>query len=224
MSRRQHSPARSAGEPWRARLSARLAGTRPRHAPEEWVFPGLTLQQSQALRSCFPKSPVPAAVLVPLIERSEPTVLLTQRASQLRSHGGQISFPGGRIESTDAGPAEAALREAREEIGLDPRFVSIAGYLPDHVILTGYRVTPVVAFVQPGFELLLDADEVAESFEVPLAVVLDGASYRSRRRRLDPGDIELEVFDLPYAGRNIWGATAGMLLTLRRMLETEPGG
>ncbi len=209
---------------WRERLSVRLAGSRPRHAPDDWLFPGLTPEQSQSLRTWFPSAPIPAAVLVPIIEREEPTVLLTQRATQMRQHAGQISFPGGRIETVDVGPAEAALREAREEIGLEPRFVSIAGYLPDHIVLTGYRVTPVVAFVQPGFELLLDADEVAESFEMPLAVVLERASYRSRRRRLDPGDMEFEVFDLPYAGRNIWGATAGMLLALRRMLETESGG
>ena len=204
---------------WRARVRAALAGTQPRHEPADWLLPGLTAEESQRYRSHFPTAPRPAAVLIPLVEREpEPTVLLTQRATQLRNHAGQISFPGGRIESSDAGPAAAALREAREEIGLDERFVSIIGYLPDHVLMSGFRVTPVVGFVRPGFELLPQPLEVHDTFEVPLSFIFEPANRRARRRQF-PGaaEAEIEVYDIPYGERNIWGATSGMLMTLYRM-------
>jgi 8-oxo-dGTP pyrophosphatase MutT (NUDIX family) len=203
---------------WRARVRQRLAGSQPHHEPGEWLVPGLTVAESQAYRSYFPANPRPAAVLVPLVEREpEPTVLLTQRATQLNHHAGQISFPGGRIEPVDAGPAAAALREAREEIGLDERFISIVGYLPDHILLTGFRVTPVVALVRPGFSLQLDAREVQETFEVPLAFVFEPRNHLARRRRFGSEGAEIELLDIPYGDRNIWGATAGMLLTLYRL-------
>ena len=203
---------------WRERVRTALAGSQPRHAREEWLLPGLTAAESQQYQAHFPAEPRPAAVLIPLVEREpDPTVLLTQRATQLRNHAGQISFPGGRIEASDAGPAAAALREAREEIGLDERFVSIVGYLPDHVLLSGFRVTPVVGFVRTGFELLPQPQEVHDTFEVPLSFIFEPANRRPRRRRF-PGatDAEIEVYDIPYGERNIWGATAGMLMTLHR--------
>src|SRR5687767_12345475 len=141
---------------------------------EHWLVPGRNAEQSREFLQHFSLNPVPAAVLVPLIEReNELTVLLTQRATQLKNHAGQISFPGGRVELEDEGPRAAALREAREEIGLDPRFVTITGYLPDHVIVSGFLVTPVVAFVQPGFELMLDPREVESTFEVPVSFLFD---------------------------------------------------
>jgi len=206
---------------WRARIEARLANTRPRHAMEDWLTPGLSLQESRSLRSFLPTTPIPAAVLVPVVEReTELTVLLTQRASQLKNHAGQISFPGGRIEPRDAGPSAAALREAHEEIGLEARFVSVVGYLADHILLSGFRVTPVVAFVRPGFELLLDAEEVSDTFEVPLNYVFEPGNQRSQRRRLGNAG-EVRVWDIQYQGRNIWGATAGMLLNLYRLCVTE---
>ena len=209
---------------WRERIVAKLSNTQPRHAIADWLVPGLSAQESQKYRALFPATPIPAAVLVPLVERPEGlTVLLTQRATQLRQHAGQISFPGGRIEPEDADAQAAALREAREEIGLEAQFVAVVGYLQDHVLLTGFRVTPVVAFVRLGFELLLDATEVQDTFEVPLSFVFDPANHRVRRRRFGLGDMELELCDIPYGDRNIWGATAGMLLNLYSVLQ-EPTG
>jgi 8-oxo-dGTP pyrophosphatase MutT (NUDIX family) len=208
----------SADIDWRARIRDRLAGTYPLHGPEHWLVPGRTVEESREFLRHFTASPVPAAVLVPLVEREgDLTVLLTQRATQLKNHAGQISFPGGRVERNDGGPREAALREAQEEIGLDPRFVSIAGYLPDHVIVSGFLVTPVVAFVQPGFELLLDSGEVASTFEVPLSFLFDPRNHRTRRRRIGTSDYEIDVIDIPFGEHNIWGATAGMIFTLYRM-------
>jgi 8-oxo-dGTP pyrophosphatase MutT (NUDIX family) len=209
---------------WRERIVAKLSNTQPRHAVTDWLVPGLSAQDSIKYRSAFPAAPIPAAVLVPLVERPEGlTVLLTQRATQLRQHAGQISFPGGRMEPEDANPKATALREAHEEIGLDAQFISVVGYLVDHILLSGFRVTPVVAFVRPGFELLLDAKEVQDTFEVPLSFVFDPANHRPRRRQFGLGDTEIELCDIPYGDRNIWGATAGMLLTLYSLLQ-EPTG
>jgi 8-oxo-dGTP pyrophosphatase MutT (NUDIX family) len=206
---------------WRARIELRLANTRPRHAPQDWLAPGLSLEESRALQAYLPVAPIAAAVLVPLVEREEGlTMLLTQRASQLKTHAGQISFPGGRLEPEDAGPREAALREAHEEIGLEARFVSVVGYLADHILLSGFRVTPVVAFVRPGFELLLDAEEVEDTFEVPLSHVFSPANHRAGRRQLGAAR-EMRVWDIQYEGHNIWGATAGMLLNLYRLCVTD---
>jgi 8-oxo-dGTP pyrophosphatase MutT (NUDIX family) len=203
---------------WRVRIEARLANTRPRHAMEDWLSPGRTLEETRALRAYLPTAPIPAAVLVPLVERdSELTVLLTQRASQLKNHAGQISFPGGRIEPQDAGPSAAALREAHEEIGLEARFVSVVGYLADHILLSGFQVTPVVAFVRPGFELLLDEQEVSDTFEVPLSYVFEPANQRTLRRSFGASPDEVQDWQIQYRGHNIWGATAGMLLNLYRL-------
>jgi 8-oxo-dGTP pyrophosphatase MutT (NUDIX family) len=207
---------------WRGRIRERLAGTQPLHGPEHWLVPGRNAEQSREFLKHFSVSPVPAAVLVPIIEREHDlTVLLTQRATQLKHHGGQISFPGGRIELSDDGPREAALREAQEEIGLDPGFVSVVGYLPDHVIVSGFLVTPVVAFVQPGFELLLDAGEVESTFEVPVNFLFDPQNHRTRRRRIGSSDREIDVIDIPFGEHNIWGATAGMIYTLYRLCMEE---
>jgi 8-oxo-dGTP pyrophosphatase MutT (NUDIX family) len=218
------SGGRDAGPPfdWRERIVTRLANTRPRHAMEDWLTPGLSLQESRELSAFLPVAPIAAAVLIPLVEReSELTVLLTQRASQLKNHAGQISFPGGRIEPEDLGPREAALREAQEEIGLAASFVTVVGYLADHILLSGFRVTPVVSLVRPGFELLLDEQEVADTFEVPLSHVFEPANHRSQRRRFGSTTNEFAVWDIQYQGRNIWGATAGMLLNLYRLCTAD---
>lgn len=203
---------------WRTRIRERLTGTTPVHDRDSWLVPGRTLEQSREFMGHFPRHPVPAAVLIPLIERDDAlTVLLTQRSDQLKNHAGQISFPGGRLEPFDEGPRAAALREAQEEIGLDPQFVSVVGYLPDHVIISGFLVTPVVAFVRPGFELKLDAQEVHSTFEVPVSYVFDTGNHRTRRRKIGTTGVEVDVLDIPYGGYNIWGATAGMILTLYRL-------
>ena len=191
-------------------------------APEEnmqWLAGGSAEVRSR-VRASLPARTVPAAVLVPLVEHATGmTVLLTQRAETLKDHAGQISFPGGRIEPEDEDAWHAALREAYEEIGLMPNFVEFAGYLPDHHVITGFRVTPVVGFVNPDYQLRIAKAEVHDVFEVPLDFILDTANHKSRQRKL--GDLTYEVHDIPYGERNIWGATAGMLLTLRRMLQTR---
>jgi 8-oxo-dGTP pyrophosphatase MutT (NUDIX family) len=218
-------PAGVSSAGWLDRIRQRLAGTQPRHDVSDWVVPGLSAVRSQEYRALFPAAPLPAAVLIPLVERPEPTVLLTQRATDLRHHAGQVSFPGGRIDQEDTSELAAALREAREEIGLAERFVSLAGYLADHILLSGFRVTPVVGIVQPGFTLQISLQEVQESFEVPLAHVLDPAHQHVRRRQL--GNAIIEVYDISYGERRIWGATAGMLMSLFRLARspaetTEP--
>jgi 8-oxo-dGTP pyrophosphatase MutT (NUDIX family) len=206
---------------WKARITERLAGSEPRHAPQDWLLPGLSRAETHALRLPLPATLTPAAVLVPLVERArELTVLLTRRAIELKSHAGQISFPGGRLEDGES-PRTAALREAREEIGLEPEFVSIVGYLPDHVLLSGFRVTPVVGFVRSGFELQLASKEVQDTFEVPLAFVFEPANHKTRLRRIAAGAAEVEVRDIPYGVHHIWGATAGMLITLYRVCTSE---
>jgi 8-oxo-dGTP pyrophosphatase MutT (NUDIX family) len=190
-------------------------------ADEDMLMIGATSPDvADRLRALIPAMRVPAAVLVPLVERDQGlTVLLTQRAATLKDHAGQISFPGGRIEPDDADAWRAALREAHEEIGLSDEFVEFAGYLPDHWVGTGFRVTPVVGFVNPGYELRIATEEVHDVFEVPLAFILDEANHKARTRVL--GSVTLEVYDIPYGERNIWGATAGMLLTLRRLLQAR---
>jgi 8-oxo-dGTP pyrophosphatase MutT (NUDIX family) len=181
---------------------------------------GATPDELRRVRAALTSAQIPAAVLVPLVER-EPglTVLLTQRAATLKDHAGQISFPGGRIDPGDADAWRAALREAYEEIGLAEDFVEFAGYLPDHLVGTGFRVTPVVGFVNPAYELTIAAAEVHDVFEVPLQFILDESNHMTRQREV--GGVVLQVFDIPYGERIIWGATAGMLLTLRRLLQAR---
>jgi 8-oxo-dGTP pyrophosphatase MutT (NUDIX family) len=202
---------------WAAIIRARLADSVPRHDAADWILPGLSPADSAIYRHSLPATPTPAAVLIPLVERPRPTVLLTERAASLRNHAGQVSFPGGHIEASDPGPAAAALREAREEIGLGEELVSVAGYLPDHIVITGFRITPVVGFVRAGFTLLPDLKEVQGTFEVPLDYIFDAANFRRERRRLIRSGEEVEFWDIPFEGHNIWGATAGMLLTLYRL-------
>lgn len=159
----------------------------------------------------------PAAVLFPIVRRNhEPTVLLTQRTAHLKDHPGQISFPGGRREAADHSPAHTALREAAEEIGLAATHVDVLGYLPEYLTSTGFRVTPVVAMVTPPFDLQLDAFEVAEAFEVPLAFLLDPANHQ--RHSLHYRGKLRHYYAMPYGDYFIWGATAGIIMSLYRSL------
>ena len=159
----------------------------------------------------------PAAVLVPVVAR-EPqlTILFTQRATHLKEHSGQVSFPGGRVHAEDESPEATALREAREEIGLDPQRVELLGRMPEYHTRTGFRITPVIGIVTPPFELLADANEVAEIFEVPLPFLLDPAN-RQRQSRVWQGE-ERWFYAMPYERYYIWGATAGMLVNLANHL------
>jgi 8-oxo-dGTP pyrophosphatase MutT (NUDIX family) len=194
----------------RARLAAEPAGGAPRIGH----YGGLDRRR---LESLVPAPATRAAVLVPIVDRGdELTVLLTLRALDLKHHAGQISFPGGRLEPDDADATAAALRETEEEIGLARGFVDVLGRLPEHAVITGYRVTPVVGLVRPGFTLVLDPTEVVGTFEAPLRHLLDPATHARRKRRI-AGE-EIETIDLPWGSFNIWGATAGMLLTLGDVL------
>ena len=211
-------PDLNAARSLRTRIESLLRDTVPGRDPEFPYAAQFTPEQIDLLRKMFPAEPARAAVLVPLVER--PTglqVLLTQRASHLKNHPGQISFPGGRIELADAGPWEAALRETREEIGLDPQFITRAGYLQDHLVISGFRVTPAVAFVRPGFNLQLDETEVENVFEVPLEFVLDVRNHLPRDRSIAGHTVV--THEIPYEGRQIWGATASMLITFARLLR-----
>lgn len=200
-------------------LRARFA---PTHNGNAWVpeLPG------DGGRLFADRMPTAAAVLVPLVQRASGLhVLLTRRTDHLRDHAGQISFPGGRSEPDDAGPAGTALRETEEEVGLARHHVELIGRLPEYRTVTSYVVTPVVALVQAPFELRLDSFEVAEAFEVPLAHLMAPANHRRHRfefdghtrqflsmpwRGVDAGGSEREYF--------IWGATAAMLRNLYRYL------
>jgi len=161
---------------------------------------------------------IAAAVLVPLVNHAAGlSVLLTQRTDHLLNHAGQISFPGGRIESDDVSPEAAALREAREEVGLSPDAVTVLGRLDDYVTVTGFHVVPVVGLLQPPFALAPDPFEVAEIFEVPLTVILDPANHQ-RRSRLTEQGVQRWFYAIDYEGRTIWGATAAMLVNLHDVL------
>ncbi|MBR0659767.1 CoA pyrophosphatase [Neoroseomonas oryzicola] len=161
---------------------------------------------------------VPAAVLVPLVMRPEPTVLLTLRSARLKSHSGQVSFPGGRMEEGET-PEEAALREAEEEVGLHRSLPELVGRLPSLLTGTGFAVTPVVALLRPPFALRPDPGEVEEPFEYPLARLLDPAAPERRRQEFRGRMREFWVW--PHDRHYIWGATASMLVTLAAVLRGE---
>jgi 8-oxo-dGTP pyrophosphatase MutT (NUDIX family) len=161
-----------------------------------------------------------AAVLIPIVRRETGmTILLTQRTDHLRDHAGQVSFPGGRCEPVDPTPVATALREAQEEVGIDPAQVEVLGCLPRYVTGTGFSITPVVALVEPPLNLQLDDFEVADVFEPPLDFLLDVANHQ--RHQLEYRGAMREYWAVPWKDRYIWGATAGMLVSLQRFLCLE---
>ena len=208
-----HLPAVAAGELQADALRRRFA-VQPAWTPEIKTEPRFT-----------ERSPAHASVLVALVPRNEITVLLTQRTDHLTDHPGQISFPGGRVEPTDADAAATALREAHEEIGLESSFVDVLGAMPTYTTGTGFIVTPIVAFVRPGFVVRADPFEVAEVFEVPLAYLMDPANHR--RHEVEFAGVRRGFLSIPWDGLDeqgqprryfIWGATAAMLRNLYRFL------
>jgi 8-oxo-dGTP pyrophosphatase MutT (NUDIX family) len=158
----------------------------------------------------------PAAVLVPIVDRAQPMVLLTQRTAHLKDHAGQISFPGGKIDATDRTPLAAALREAEEEIGLDATFIEPIGYLDLYLTTRGYRIVPLVARVRGDFSLTLNKAEVDDVFEVPLAFLMEPANHRRLSR--DWNGMTRSYFEIVFGERNIWGVTAGILRNLHERI------
>jgi len=167
--------------------------------PETWIRAGV-------------KATRPAAVLVPVIDRSELTVLLTQRTDGLASHAGQIAFPGGSIEPTDESPVAAALREAREETGLASALIEPIGYLDLYLTFSGFRILPTVARVEPDFTLTLNPSEVVETFEVPLEFLMTPANHQRKTR--DWKGLQRDYYAIPFENHYIWGITAGILRNL----------
>ena len=200
--------------PSRAQIAASLAS----HPPLEELLTADDLERQQLAA----REPLrPAAVLVLVVNHAEPTIVFTQRTAHLANHAGQISFPGGRCDEEDCTPERTALREAEEEIGLEAGRVEILGRLPEYRTSTGFSVTPVVGWADPPLAYRPDPHEVADVFEVPMGFLLDprnhryeSAFYRGRMRH---------YWAMPYGERFIWGATAGMLVTLQRIIGKSKG-
>lgn len=176
--------------------------------------PALTLEPRRGDHDLNPGMPrpkplTPAAVLIPIIARMEPTILFTRRTEHLARHAGQVSFPGGRVHEDDLSLVETALRETQEETGITAGFVTVAGFLDPYSTGTGFAILPVAGVLAPGFELMPDANEVAEIFEVPLAFLLDPANRE--KRRMEWRGREREFYAYTYGEHYIWGATAGIL-------------
>jgi 8-oxo-dGTP pyrophosphatase MutT (NUDIX family) len=185
--------------PWRARIEARVDRT-----PSEFKL-GQTLK--------------PAAILLPIIEREEPSVLLTKRSDDMPTHAGQISFPGGRVHAGDASLVETALRELEEETGIGREFVTVAGFLnPYETVNSGFMILPVVGFVREGFALHVNANEVAEIFEAPLDYLCD--PQNRRLMSVERQGVMREFHTIPFAGHTIWGATAEIIVNLSGRLCT----
>jgi 8-oxo-dGTP pyrophosphatase MutT (NUDIX family) len=184
---------RAMPRPWRARIESRLDRT-----PSE-------LRLGQTLK--------PAAILLPIIERQQPSVLLTKRSENMPTHAGQISFPGGRVHSGDNSLIDTALRELEEEIGIGPEFVTVGGFLdPYETVNSGFMILPVIGFVREGFTLHVNAQEVAEIFEVPLEYLCDPGN-RSRMS-VERQGVMREFHTIPFGGHTIWGATAEIIVNL----------
>ena len=197
-----------------ARSSARLSFDVPQGLYDPNIIPASgDPGTDRMLEIIAHEQPVrPAAVLIPVIDRPEPTVLLTQRSPNLSSHAGQIAFPGGKIDATDSSPLDAALREAEEEVGLSREFVEPVGYLDLYGTAFGFRILPTVAKVRPGFELTINQFEVDDAFEVPLSFLMNPTNHQVHSKEFR--GMERFYYAMPFAERYIWGATAGILRVL----------
>ncbi len=194
---------------------------RPDALRQRFARPPAWMPESSVERRFVDRAPVQAAVLVPLVMREGLSLLLTERGRQLRSHSGQVAFPGGRCDDTDRDVVHTALREAEEEIGLPASHIEVLGTLPVYVTGSAFVVTPVVALVQPGFALQPNPAEVADVFEVPLDFLMDPANHRRHKAVFEGA--ERQWLSMPWkeparTERYIWGATAGMLRNLYRFL------
>jgi 8-oxo-dGTP pyrophosphatase MutT (NUDIX family) len=187
---------------------------------QRFAHPPVWVPEFHAEKKYSDRQPMQAAVLLPIVMRERPTVLLTQRTSHLSTHSGQIAFPGGKVDKEDAHAIAAALREAQEEVGLDPGFVEVLGTLPHYVTGSAFIITPVVALVSTGFSLSPNANEVADVFEVPLEFLMNPSHHR--HHRVAHEGAWREWLSMPYQDedteRFIWGATAGMLRNFYRLL------
>jgi 8-oxo-dGTP pyrophosphatase MutT (NUDIX family) len=203
-----------------ALLQERLAGTCAPEDPLDVVMPPGSERWPDLLRELDARTLRPAGVLIPVIERAAGlSVLLTQRSAELKHHAGQVSFPGGRMEEHDRDVVHAALRETHEEVGIPPEAISIVGYLPPMLTVTGYAVTPVVGLLMEDIALQIDPTEVEYAFEVPLAFLLDSRNERALERKYRGRRIPTVEFH--YGGERIWGATASMLIELRKTVIKE---
>jgi 8-oxo-dGTP pyrophosphatase MutT (NUDIX family) len=198
-------------------IRERLADTRLPQDPVRIVMPEQLETWPPDLRTKLLTDLRPAGVLIPIIEHEDMlSVLLTRRSAALRYHASQVSFPGGRMELGDADIQATALREAWEEVGIQPSDVEVAGYLEPTPTITGYAVTAVVGLVRPGIELCIDPAEVERAFEVPLAYLLDAQNQRASEREWN--GVRVPIVEFHFASERIWGATANILVNLRRCL------
>jgi 8-oxo-dGTP pyrophosphatase MutT (NUDIX family) len=198
-----------------------LASLQPAALRQRFASPPVWAPELLAEKQFLDRPPMHASVLVPIVMREQPTVLLTERTMHLSTHSGQIAFPGGKADEGDADASATALREAQEEVGLDPAFVQVLGVLPHYVTGSAFIITPVIALVQPGFTLTPNAYEVADVFEVPLEFLMNPAHHQ--RHAFEWEGVRREWFAMPYQDdvmqRFIWGATAGILRNFYRLLS-----
>jgi len=216
----QQAPAELSAEEFFARARARLSLDVPAGLTDASITPKRGDHDADpVMKKISEVRPIkPAAVLVPVVDHSEPSVLLTQRAQHLPDHPGQVSFPGGKIDKSDASPLASALREAEEEIGLARDFVEPIGYLDLYLTTLGYRIVPVIARIKPGFSLTLNVSEVDASFEVPLGYLMDQNNIERHSR--DWQGMRRHYYAITFGERYIWGVTAGILRNLHDRIYT----
>jgi len=201
-------------------LRERLAGTRMPSDPLDVTLPPDSERWPKSMREQLTTTLKPAGVLIPVMQRTANlSVLLTQRSAELKHHAGQVSFPGGRMEEHDDDVRFAALRETHEEVGIEPRYVSVIGYLGAMPTITGYAVTPVVGLVSDAAELVIDRTEVEYTFEVPLEFLLDERNDQRVEREFQGRTFPMVEFH--YEEQRIWGATAQIILVLRKYLKNK---